>query len=211
MPVSVLLADDHPVVRAGLRAWFAETPIEIVGEATNGDEAFQLVQQTRPAVFVLEAILPKVDGLQCLARLREIDSPVNALVYTAYDNPTYAARASAMGAAGYVSKSSERDVLISAIETVAEGGSYWPTDMVRRFTGSMATPHLDSELTSPLTTRERDVLRQLAFGLNNKEIAQALGISYETVKEHVQHILRKLNVADRTQAAIWAVRRGLAS
>lgn len=210
MPVTVLLADDQPVVRVGLRAWFAGSPVEIVGEASNGAEALRLVEELRPQVLILEAVLDHVDGLQCLARLREANTQVASLLYTGHDNPTYAARASALGAAGFVPKSADRDTLLDAITKAADGQSCWPTSMVRRFTGSLATPTDDGELASPLTTREGEVLKQLAFGLSNKEIAQALGISYETVKEHVQHILRKLNVADRTQAAIWAVRRGLA-
>lgn len=210
MPTTVLLADDHPVVRAGLRAWFQGSAIEIVGEAEDGDQAFRLALELRPQILLLEAILPHTDGLQCLAKLREegVNSP--AIVYTAHVNPTYAARASALGAAGFVAKSADRQALSLAISTVAAGGSAWPPNLVRRLSGAVTPVLGEGGPVSPLTTREGEVLKQLAFGLSNKEIAQALGISYETVKEHVQHILRKLNVADRTQAAVWVVRQGLA-
>lgn len=210
MSITVLLADDQPVVRVGLRTWFADDSIEIVGEADDGVQAFHLVQELRPQVLLTETLLPKVNGLQCLAKLREsgVDTPV--LCYTGHDNPTYAARASALGAAGLVPKSADRATLVEALQRVAAGSSYWPADLVRRLTGSMTPANAPEGALSPLTAREDQVLKQLAFGLSNKEIAQALGISYETVKEHVQHILRKLSVADRTQAAVWAVRNGMA-
>lgn len=210
MSTTVLLADDHPALRAGLCSWFADSPIEIVGEADNGAQAQQLVEELRPQVLLLEVLLPGVDGLQCLTRLRDAGNETPALFYTAHTNPTYAARASALGAAGFVPKSASREELAAAITTVATGGTSWPSDLVRRLTGPAATSQSLNGAASPLTAREDEVLKQLAFGLSNKEIAQALGISYETVKEHVQHILRKLNVADRTQAAVWAVRQGLA-
>jgi DNA-binding NarL/FixJ family response regulator len=115
----------------------------------------------------------------------------------------------ALGANGFLLKGSSRDQLLAAIRKVASGEDAWTRDELRRVTGALATPRLASDVEAPLTQRESEVLRQLAFGLTNKEIAQALGISYETVKEHVQHILRKIGVTDRTQAAVWAVRKGL--
>lgn len=210
MPITVLLADDQEVVRAGLRSWFSGTDFTIVGEAEDGDQAFALAQELRPQVLLLEVLLPHTDGLQCLAKIRESALVVPSICYTAYGNPTYAARASAAGAAGFVAKSMDRQTLLDAITAVAAGGTAWPPNLVRRLTGSLATPHGPDGPATPLTAREGEVLKQLAFGLSNKEIAQSLGISYETVKEHVQHILRKLSVADRTQAAVWAVRQGLA-
>lgn len=210
MPTTVLLVDDHPVVRAGLRSWFDGSPVEILGEAEDGELAVQLALELRPQVVLMEVLLPRIDGLQSLSRLREAGFNAPVLFYTGHGNPTYAARASALGAAGFLSKSAERQELTDAIKTVADGGSYWPGRLLRRLTGSVNLPAGETGPATPLTSRESEVLKQLAFGLSNKEIAAALGISYETVKEHVQHILRKLNVADRTQAAVWAVRQGLA-
>ncbi len=106
-------------------------------------------------------------------------------------------------------KGCSRDELVQAIRSAAEGESAWTRDELRRVTGALATPRLATDVEVPLTQRESEVLRQLALGLTNKEIAQALHISYETVKEHVQHILRKIGVSDRTQAAVWAVRKKL--
>ena len=119
------------------------------------------------------------------------------------------ARSVALGASGYILKSSGRDVLIEAIRKAAAGESAWTRDELRRVTGALATPRLTADIEVPLTQRESEVLRQLAYGLTNKEIAAQLHISYETVKEHVQHILRKIGVSDRTQAAVWAVRKEL--
>jgi DNA-binding NarL/FixJ family response regulator len=131
------------------------------------------------------------------------------LMFSAYDNPTYIARAVALGASGYLSKSSSRDEILTAIRAVARGDSIWTREELRRVTGSLVAPRSGPESEVTLTKREGEVLKQLAFGLTNKEIAQTLGISYETVKEHVQHILRKIGVSDRTQAAVWAVRKDL--
>ena len=126
-----------------------------------------------------------------------------------YDNPTYIARAMSQGASGYLVKDVARDDLLSAVRTVASGENIWTPSEIRRFTGALRAANLDSSIEVALTNRESEVLHQMAYGLTNKEIADALGISYETVKEHVQHILKKLAVSDRTQAAVWAVRNKL--
>ena len=114
-----------------------------------------------------------------------------------------------MGASGYLLKNAARDTILEAIRKVAVGENAWSREELRRVTGALATPRLAADIEVPLTRRESEVLEQLAHGLTNKEIALALGISYETVKEHVQHILRKVGVNDRTQVAVWAVRNGL--
>jgi DNA-binding NarL/FixJ family response regulator len=127
-----------------------------------------------------------------------------------YDNPTYTARAVALGANGYLLKGCSREELIDAIRLVAEGHDMWTRDELRRVSGALATPRLNSDIDVPLTRREAEVLAMVSQGLTNKEIAKALFISAETVKEHVQRILKKIGVADRTQAAVWAVRKGIA-
>jgi DNA-binding NarL/FixJ family response regulator len=114
-----------------------------------------------------------------------------------------------LGANGYLLKGVSRNELVTAIRKAAAGEDAWTRDELRRVTGALATPRMSAEVEVPLTHRESEVLRQLAHGLTNKEIGQALNISYETVKEHVQHILRKIGVNDRTQAAVWAVRKNL--
>lgn len=209
MSIKLLIADDHEVVRCGLRSLMAGTEVEIVGEATTGEQAIQLALELRPDVVLLDIRMPGGDGLNALGRLK-LDVPqIAVLILSTYDNPTYVARAVALGAAGYVLKGADRQSLLDAIRKAAAGESAWTRDELRRVTGALATPRLNADVEVPLTQRESEVLRQLAFGLTNKEIAQALHISYETVKEHVQHILRKIGVSDRTQAAVWAVRKQL--
>ncbi|HEY1067425.1 MAG TPA: response regulator transcription factor, partial [Pirellulales bacterium] len=124
-------------------------------------------------------------------------------------NPTYVAKAVALGAKGYLLKGSSREELLTAIRTVAAGSDAWSQQDIRRVMGAMVAPRVRSDSEVSLTEREGQVLRQLSCGLTNKEIAKTLTISVETVKEHVQHILRKIGVSDRTQAAVWAVRKGL--
>jgi DNA-binding NarL/FixJ family response regulator len=210
MTVRLLIADDHAVIRAGLRSLLADVrEIEIVGDAADGDEALRLARRYRPDVILLDVRMPGVDGLAVLSQLRT-ELPRGAIVmFSSYDNPTYIARAVALGAAGYLVKNASREEIIAAIRRAAAGDMLWSREGLRRVAGALSMPRT-IDIDAPLTRREGEVLRQLALGLSNKEIAQALEISYETVKEHVQHILRKLGVADRTQAAVWAVRKGIA-
>ncbi|MCU0962163.1 MAG: response regulator transcription factor [Pirellulaceae bacterium] len=209
MSIRLLIADDHEVVRCGLRNLVAGTDIEIVGEATTGDEAIQRTLELRPDVALIDIRMPGADGLTALARLKLECPEIAVLLLSTYDNPTYVARAVALGAAGYVLKGTDREGILDAIRKAAVGETVWTRDELRRVTGALATPRLNMDVEVPLTQRESEVLRQLALGLTNKEIAGTLHISYETVKEHVQHILRKVGVSDRTQAAVWAVRKGL--
>ena len=209
MTIKLLIADDHEVVRCGLRSLFEDTEIEIVGEAKSGSEAIELAIAIDVDVVMLDIRMPGGDGLNALGRIK-LDKPdLPVLMLSTYDNPTYVARAVALDAAGYLLKSASQDVILAAIRKAAKGENAWTRDELRRVTGALATPRLSGDIEVPLTQRESEVLQQLAHGLTNKEIAQALHISYETVKEHVQHILRKIGVSDRTQAAVWAVRKGL--
>jgi DNA-binding NarL/FixJ family response regulator len=209
MAIDLLIADDHEVVRAGLLRLLEGTDIRVVGTAADGNSALALALEQRPHLVLLDVRMPDGDGLNCLARLKvELpDTPV--LMFSTFDNPTYVARAVALGAAGYLLKSASRSQLIEALRAVAGGETLWSREELRRVSGALSGPRAAGEIDVPLTKRESEVLKQLAFGLTNKEIAQALGISYETVKEHVQHVLKKLGVADRTQAAVWAVRNDL--
>jgi DNA-binding NarL/FixJ family response regulator len=209
MAISLVIVDDHEVVRAGLKSLLQGTDIRIVAEADNGAAALKLTVKHKPDVVLLDVRMPGADGLNCLARIK-LDLPnVPVVMFSGYDNPTYVARAVALGAAGYLSKCASKKEIVEAIRTAAGGDTIWTREELRRVTGALSTPRVGSGVEVPLTKRENEVLKQLAFGLTNKEIAQALGISYETVKEHVQHILRKIGVSDRTQAAVWAVRKEL--
>ena len=209
MAIDLLIADDHEVVRVGLKSLLRDSDIRVVAEAAGGDAALKLVMKHRPNVVLLDVRMPDGDGLNCLARIK-LDLPdTPVIMFSGFENPTYMARAVALGAAGYLSKSAGRSEIIDAIRRAAGGETIWSREELRRVTGALAGPRTASDVDVPLTKREGEVLKQLAFGLTNKEIAQSLGISYETVKEHVQHILRKIGVTDRTQAAVWAVRKNL--
>jgi DNA-binding NarL/FixJ family response regulator len=209
MPIRLLIADDHAVVRAGVMSMLRETDITVVAEACDGAQALLMAQKHRPDVVLLDVRMPEVDGMSCLPKLRAELPNTAVVIFTAYDNPTYIARAVALGAAGYLVKNASQAELISALQQVATGETLWSRENLRRVSGAISNSRSSNELEVPLTKRESEVLKQLALGLSNKEIAQALNISYETVKEHVQHVLRKLGVSDRTQAAVWAVRKGL--
>lgn len=207
--ISILIADDHQVVRLGLRNILESAGHTIAAEASTGEEVLEKIAEKVPSLLLLDVRLPGGDGLHVLGRLK-LDYPdLPILMFSTYDNPTYVARAVALGAAGYVLKNDTSERMLAAIELAVKGEPAWTREELRRVTGALATPRVSSNVEVPLTQRESEVLRQLANGLTNKEIALALGISYETVKEHVQHILRKIGVSDRTQAAVWAVRKGL--
>lgn len=209
MSKKVLVVDDHEVIRLGLRMMFENTDLEVVAEATSAAEALAAVERSVPDVVLLDIRMEGGDGLNTLGRLKLDHADLPVVLFSAYDNPTYIARAVALGAAGYVLKSAPRERLLEALNTAAAGESAWTREELRRVTGALATPRLSQDIEVPLTQRESEVLRQMAQGLTNKEIAKMLEISYETVKEHVQHILRKIGVTDRTQAAVWAVRKNL--
>lgn len=209
MSIKIVIADDHDVVRTGLRTLLADTDVEVVAEVTTGDQAVKYALTHKPDVVLLDVRMPDGDGLTALGRIK-LDKPeMPVMMLSTFDNPTYIARSVALGAGGYLLKGCTKAELVQAIHTVAAGENAWTRDELRRVTGALATPRLAADVEVPLTQRESEVLRQLAYGLTNKEIAGTLHISYETVKEHVQHILRKIGVSDRTQAAVWAVRKEL--
>ena len=207
MAIKLLVVDDHPVVRVGVKQMASSADIHVVAEAETADEAIAYVKKMQLDAVLLDVRMPEVDGLRCLADIKKLKPQLPVLMYSAYAMPTYIARAVALGAAGYITKAARRDALVAAIAEVAGGGTAWSRDDLRRVSGPLGDQETDLDIEVPLTKRELEVLKQLSFGLTNKEIAEALGISYETVKEHVQHVLRKLNVSDRTQAAVWAVQR----
>ena len=207
--IRLLVADDQEIVRVGLRSMLAGTEIQIIAEVTGGQAAVQYVLENEVDVVLLDIRMPDGDGLTALGRIK-LDKPdLTVLILSAHDNPTYAARAVALGASGYLLKTCTRDELINAIKVSMAGETIWTRNDLRRMSGALATPRLAADVEAPLTQRESEVLRHMAAGLTNKAIAVAMQISYETVKEHIQHILAKIGVTDRTQAAVWAVRKKL--
>lgn len=209
MGINLLAVDDHDVVLAGLRAIFSGTEISLGSTAKSSGEAMEALRQKRPDVVLMDIRMPGVDGLTALAKIKTDHPELPVLMYSAYDNQTYLARARALGAAGYVRKSDNCQKLIERIRKAATGVSTWTPEDLQETSGPLVWPPVVNGMEISLTQREREVLHQMANGLTNKEIAKLLKISYETVKEHVQHVLRKIGVKDRTQAAVWAVRNKL--
>ena len=210
MAITVLVADDHEVVRTGLARLLEDSDITIVGEAENGEQAVEQTLKHNPDVVLMDIRMPDSDGLTALEAIRKEKPDVRIVMLSTYDNPTYVARSVALGAADYVLKDSSREDLIAAITRAASGESPSEDSILHRVKETMSRrrDRVDrSEI--PLTNRELQVLRHVALGLSNREIGRSLGISIETVKEHVQNILRKIDVADRTQAAVWAIKKGL--
>jgi DNA-binding NarL/FixJ family response regulator len=209
MSVRCLVADDHEVVRSGLTSMFDGTAIEVVGEASTGEETVRMAKELNPDVISLDIRMDNGDGLAALEQLRAEMPNSKVVVFSTFDNPTYVARAHALGAKDYILKGTSKKDLVESLQAVAEGRDPPRFGQMQRIAGQMATRQRQPDSEIPLTQRETQVLRHLALGLSNKEIAQSLEISIETVKEHVQHLLRKMGVNDRTQAAVWAVRKGL--
>ena len=209
MSVSLLIAEDHEIVRNGLVRLLKDSEINIVGEASNGDEAVEGTLKHSPDVVLMDIRMKGTDGLQALEQIREKSPNTRVVMLSTYDNPTYVARSAALGADEYLLKGSSREQLIDGIQRVAKGEPLSNESIMRRVRDAMSRRREGLGDEVPLTNRETQVLRHVALGLSNREIGRSLGISVETVKEHVQNILRKINASDRTQAAVWAVKRNL--
>ena len=208
MTIKLLVADDHHVVRTGLVTLLEGSDITIIGEASNGEEAVAKSNQLSPDVVLMDIRMLEGDGLTAIEQLHANAPSMPVVVLSTYDNPTYIARSLALGAKDYVLKGSPREQLVTAIQRAFAGQEPAPDSIVHPVKEVMERRKLAANEDVPLTNREMQVLRHLALGLSNRDIGQSLSISVETVKEHVQNILRKLQVSDRTQAAVWAVKKG---
>jgi len=205
MSLRVLLADDHQVVRVGLHAMLDPSPdIEVVGEAGDGAEAIALVGDLDPDVVLMDLRMPKMDGVAAIARLRELAPAVPVLVLTTYDTDADIVRAIVAGATGYLLKDATREELLHAIRSAAAGRSALAPTVASRLVARMAGP-----AGSALSAREIEVLKLVARGRSNKEIARMLHLSEATVKTHLVHSFSKLGVEDRTEAVMTALDRGI--
>ncbi|MFD8253801.1 response regulator [Streptomyces werraensis] len=208
-PIKVLLVDDHQVVRRGLRTFLeVQDDIEVVGEAADGAEGVALAGELQPDVILMDVKMPGMDGVEALRRLREQDHRARVLVVTSFTEQRTVIPALRAGAAGYVYKDIDPDALAGAIRSVHAGHVLLQPEVA----GALLSQEESGSGTGragSLTEREREVLGLIADGRANREIARALVLSEKTVKTHVSNILMKLDLADRTQAALWAVRHGL--
>jgi DNA-binding NarL/FixJ family response regulator len=207
-PIRVLIADDHAVLREGLRSFLElQDGIEIVGDAADGAQAVELAEQLRPAVVLMDLVMPKLDGVEAMRELRERVPETRVIILTSYIDDERLLPAIRAGAAGYLLKNAEPKELARAIRAAHAGEALIDPTVAARLVERLAEDRGDDGYEN-LTAREREVLDLIARGFSNKRIAQELGIAEKTVKTHVGNLLGKLGVADRTQAAVYATRHG---
>jgi DNA-binding NarL/FixJ family response regulator len=207
--VRVVIADDHPVVRQGLRTFLAlQEGIAVVGEAGDGAEALARVRSLAPDVVLLDLVMPGIDGVAAIARLTEESPDTKVLVLTSFPDDDKLLAAAQAGAAGYLLKDVAPAELVEAVRAVARGEAALSSRPAARLLREYAQGRSGASPVA-LTAREREVLALVGRGLANKQIARQLSIAEKTVKTHVSHVLSKLGLADRTQAALYAVRVGL--
>ncbi|KIL46772.1 response regulator [Jeotgalibacillus soli] len=212
MSIRLLIADDHHVVRRGL-VFFLKTQkdIEIVGEAKNGQEAVDMVKNLQPDVVLMDLVMPEMDGIQATREIKQCLPKTEIMMLTSFSDQDHVIPAIEAGAAGYQLKDIEPDELVASIRKLMNGeNTLHPkatNHLLTRINKSETSPHEVHQL----TRREKDVLMELTKGKSNKEIANALYITEKTVKTHISNIFTKLEVSDRTQAALYAVKHGLAS
>jgi DNA-binding NarL/FixJ family response regulator len=208
--IRVLIADDHAVVREGLRAFLAlQDDVEVVGEAADGEEAVQAVARLEPDVALVDLVMPRVDGIEAIGRIRAQRPKTRVIVLTSFVDEDKMLPAVRAGAVGYLLKDVQPQDLVGAIRTVHRGGTLLHPTVVEELVREVSRDDEAPAASNPLTAREREVLALIARGRANKAIAFELGVAEKTVKTHVSNILGKLGLTDRTQAALYAVREGL--
>ena len=211
-PIRVLIVDDHAIVRKGTRALLAtERDIEVVGEADNGAEAVALAQTLHPSVILMDLVMPRMDGIEATRQITSRQPEVRILVLTSFAADDKVFPAIKAGALGYLLKDSGPEELVQAIRQVHRGEPSLEPSIARKVLSELTHPPKQPPTTDPLTERELMVLRLVAQGRSNRDIAEQLVIAEITVRTHVSNILSKLHLASRTQAALYALREGLAS
>ena len=213
-PARLAIVDDHDLARAGLRGMLAgERGLEIVGEAVNGRQALALCRRLRPDLVLMDVRMPDLDGLAATRAIKQECPGTSVILVTMHENADYLLEAIKAGAAGYVLKGATKRELVSAVRRVLAGESVLEPDLTSQLLRRLARePRRDAPTpVEPLTPREREVLRLVARGYTNQEIATELMLSLSTVKTHLEHIIAKLDVSDRTQAAVRAAELGLLS
>ena len=210
MTITLIVADDQEVIRKGLAGLLADEDMRIVAEAATGSEAVQETEEHKPDVVLMDVLMPDMDGLAALEQIRKGVPTTRVIMISAHDNPSYMARAVALEARDFLLKDVPSTAFAAAIKRVVQGEALpadTPFGKVKDRLQQRADPGADNV---PLTRREYQALKHLAYGLSNNELGYSMNISVETVKEHVQNVMRKLDVPNRTAAAVWAVKRGLA-
>jgi len=210
MPINILIADDHLMVREGLKQLLElDGDFKVVGEASDGFECLNLINKTSPKVILLDINMPNLDGLQVLTIMKQQHMLNKVVVLTIHNEIEYLIKAMDLGCSGYVLKDSDSATLKKAILSVCDGETYIEPKLTPLLNSRLAERDVMKDKLNDLTNRELEVLKLIANGLFNKEIASSLGISERTVKNHVSNIFKKILVSDRTQAAVFAIRNNL--
>ena len=209
--ITILIADDHAVVREGLRTLISsQNDLELIGEAENGIDAVQLAKKCKPDVILIDIVMPKMDGVNAIGEIKKLNPDARILVLTSFADDDKVFPAIKAGALGYLLKDSSPKELISAIHDVYQGKPSLHPNIALMLFEELNQPTTLPPTDHPLTEREVTILKLVAQGLTNQEIADALVISELTVRTHVSNILAKLHLANRTQAALYALRKGIA-
>lgn len=209
--ITILIVDDHAVVRQGLRTFLElQADMALVGEADNGRTAVELAQRLAPDLVLMDLVMPQMDGIEAIRQIRAVSPKTQVLVLTSFTEDDKVFPAIKAGALGYLLKDVAPGDLIKAVQAAARGEAQLHPEIAKKLMGEL-TGKTGAATPDALTERELEVLRLIARGLNNQEIAAALTISHKTVKTHVSNILSKLHLADRTQAAIYALQQGIAT
>lgn len=210
MSIRVMLADDHILMREGIRQLLEfDGSIQVVDEASDGEECIEKLKSAKPDVLLLDINMPKKNGIEVLEEIKKKNIDVKVLILTVHNEIEYLVKAVDIGVDGYILKDSESVELKKAINTVMSGESYIQPKLVPALNNRLVARDVDKEKIDSLTGRELEVLIQVANGMFNKEIATTLNISERTVKNHISNIFKKIEVSDRTQAAVFAIKNDL--
>lgn len=210
MEVKIIIADDHSMVREGLKQLLElEGDIKVIGEAIDGEDCLKLLQRVVPQILLLDIDMPKINGLDVLKKIKEKKIDLKVIILTVHNEIEYLLKAVEIGIDGYILKDSDSAQLREAIFTVISGESYIQPSMIPMLESKIVERNTDQAKIDLLTKRELEVLKLLSIGLYNKEIGEKLDISERTVKNHISSIFRKINVTDRTQAAVFSIKNNL--
>lgn len=210
MSINVMITDDHAMIREGIKQLLEfDGEIKVIAEAGDGEECLEMLKKTKPEVLLLDINMPKKNGIEVLQEIRNQKIPLKVLILTVHNEVEYLIKAVDIGVDGYILKDSESSELKKAIESVLNGENYIQPSLIPVLNARLLNRDTDRDKIDQLTKRELEVLIKVANGMFNKEIALSLNISERTVKNHISNIFKKIQVSDRTQAAVFAIRNDI--
>jgi DNA-binding NarL/FixJ family response regulator len=210
MSIKIVLADDHILIREGIRKLLEfDGSMKVIAEAGDGVECLNILKTVKPDILLLDINMPKMNGIDVLDEMKAQKSEIKVLILTVHNEVDYLLKAIELGAEGYILKDTGFDELKKAINIIADGETYIQPRLIPTLNSRLIKYNIDKEKIDKLTNREREILAQIAEGLLNKEIASNLNISERTIKNHISSVFKKLEVSDRTQAAVFAIKNNL--